>query len=71
MVLVHPQRAQYESALSLTDLDALYGSLLEDHFDFLSATQYCPVLAEIRELVGEAEARSNGSAYGFAQAAAR
>jgi len=70
VVLMHPQRAQHGSALYLKDLDALRNSLLEDHYDFLSASQYCPVLPEIRELVEQAEAKSDQSAYGFALAAA-
>jgi transglutaminase-like putative cysteine protease len=70
VVLMHPQATSQVSSLALSDLDPLQSTLLEDHYDFLSASQYCPALPEIRDLVTEAEVRSDQSAHGFAQAAA-
>jgi transglutaminase-like putative cysteine protease len=70
VVLMHPQPAPQISSLTLDELDRLHEILLGDHYDFISASQYCPALPEIQELVTEAEARSDRSAHGFAQAAA-
>jgi len=69
VVLVHPQTPLQPSALSLEQLDRLHDELTEDYFDWMSASQYCPMLPGIGELIQQAEADSGGTAYGFAQAA--
>lgn len=69
VVLMHPQAAPPSSSLTLSDLAALRENLLDDHYDFLSPSQYCPFLPKILELLAEAETRSDQSAFGFAQAA--
>lgn len=69
VVLMHPQPAPPPSSLTLSDLASLRETLQEDHYDFLSPSQYCPFLPKILELLTEAEMRSDDSAFGFAHAA--
>lgn len=68
VVLVHPQ-PRPESTISLADFAGLADTLYGDHYDFLSPSQYCPFLPEVRELAVQAEARGGKSAWDFAQAA--
>jgi transglutaminase-like putative cysteine protease len=69
VVLMHPQPAPAGPGISLSDLDTLHDSLLGDHYDFLSASQYCPILPEISDLTARAEQRCDGSVAGFAESA--
>jgi transglutaminase-like putative cysteine protease len=69
VVLVHPQDLQAPSILLLPDFDRLRDSLVDDYYDWISPSQYCPFLPAIGELVCQAEKDSDGSVYGFAQAA--
>ena len=69
VVLMHPQPAPVSTA-TLRDLDSGRDALREEHFDWVSPSQYCPFEPEIEELSAEAEASCNGTVYGFAAAAA-
>jgi transglutaminase-like putative cysteine protease len=69
VVLTHPQPAPISTA-TLAELDARRDALLEEHFDWVSPSRYCPFLPEIDELSREAEASCDGTIYGFAAAAA-
>jgi transglutaminase-like putative cysteine protease len=69
VVLVHPQDAQAPSILRLADFDRLRDSLVDDYYDWISASQYCPFLPAIGELVCQAEKDGDETVYGFAQAA--
>ncbi len=69
VVLMHPQIAPFSSA-TLRDLDEKRDTLREEHFDWVSPSQYCPFLEEIDDLSGEAEASCDGTVHGFAAAAA-
>ncbi len=69
VVLMHPQPVDPPTA-TLADLDARRDALVEEHFDWVSPSQYCPFLPEIDELAREAEAACDGTMYGFAVAAA-
>lgn len=71
VVLVHPMIPRPLRDFSLTELDQAHDSLMDDHFDWLSATQYCPMIPELSDLIAESESRCDGSARGFAEAASR
>jgi len=68
VVLVHPQ-PRAKSAIAMADFARLQDTLLDDHYDFLSSSQYCPFLPEVRDLAAQAEARAGRSARDFAQSA--
>jgi transglutaminase-like putative cysteine protease len=68
-VLVHPQQWNAGVPLSLTELDQRREQLNDEYFDWLSPSQYCPVLPEIAEMASEVEALSDGTVRGFAEAA--
>ncbi|HVW85841.1 MAG TPA: transglutaminase family protein [Bryobacteraceae bacterium] len=69
VVLMHAQEAGRSSAVSMGDLDGLHDTLIDDYFDWMSPSRYCPFPAELSELVRQAESEADGSAFGFAQAA--
>lgn len=69
VILMHPQPVP-PSVVTLRDLDAQRDLLREEHFDWVSPSQYCPFLEEIQDLSNEAEASCDGTIYGFAAAAA-
>ena len=69
VVLVHPMIPRPLRDFSLTELDQSRNALMDEHFDWLSATKYCPLLPALNELVAESERRSDGSARGFAETA--
>jgi transglutaminase-like putative cysteine protease len=72
VVLVHPQQPWMARPFPLTELDQCRETLLDDHFDWLSATQYCPLLPDLpglQDLIQAGETRSDGTARGFAEAA--
>jgi len=70
VVLMHPPSHTQSSSITLRELDRVHDGLLEDHYDFLSPSQYCPLLPDLDELISLSEQRAGGSAYAFAQAAA-
>ena len=68
VVLVHPQ-PRSESAIGMAEFAKLADTLHDDHYDFLSPSQYCPFLPEVGELANQAEARAGRSTWDFAQSA--
>jgi transglutaminase-like putative cysteine protease len=68
-VLVHPPLPMAPRAIPLAELDQRHEQLADEYFDWLSPSQYCPVLPAIGEMAKEAEARSDGTVRGFADAA--
>ncbi len=70
VVLVHPHPPRVSREVTLAELDQMQDSLEEEHFDWLSPTQYCPLLSALSELVYAAEESSDGTVRGFAEAAA-
>ncbi len=71
VVLVHPMIPQPLRDFSLAELDQARDALFDEHFDWLSATKYCPLLPGLIGLISESEQRADGSARGFAEAAAK
>lgn len=71
VVLIHPMLPKPLRDFSLAELDQSRESLMDEHFDWLSATQYCPYLSTLNELIRESEQRSSGDVRSFAEAAAR
>ncbi|HWF10866.1 MAG TPA: transglutaminase family protein [Bryobacteraceae bacterium] len=70
IVLVHPPALQPGRAIPLDELDDRLEEWREENFDWLSASQYCPLSLELGELVGAAESRCDGTARGFSDSAA-
>jgi transglutaminase-like putative cysteine protease len=68
-VLVHPQPSYAGAPLLLSELDQRREHLHDEYFDWLSPSQYCPVLPAIAEKANEVEALSDGTVRGFAEAA--
>jgi transglutaminase-like putative cysteine protease len=69
VVLVHPQDQLAPSILLLSDLDRLHDTLVDDYFDWISPSQYCPFLPGIGDLLRETEKDADNTVYGFAQGA--
>lgn len=69
VVLVHPQPEPTVSPMTLAQLEQTREKLLDEYFDWVTPSQYSPYLHAITELAGEAEAASDGTVHGFAQAA--
>src|SRR5580698_9502631 len=70
-VLVHPPPPYSARPLPLSEFDQRHELLQEEYFDWLSPSQYCPVVPEIRDLVNDVEATCDGTIRGFADAASR
>ena len=66
VVLVHSKEPPVPSGFTLAQLDACHDVLLDDHYDWLSASRYCPLLESLRSLISQAEARCDGTVYSFA-----
>ncbi|HYA18643.1 MAG TPA: transglutaminase family protein [Bryobacteraceae bacterium] len=71
VVLVHPQQPWVQRPLPLAELDQCRESLVDDHYDWLSATQYCPLLPALGEFVKMSEERCDGTARSFAEEASK
>jgi transglutaminase-like putative cysteine protease len=69
VVLAHEAPEVPLDPSTLAELDAHSGQLDEEHFDFVAATGYVPHLAQLRDLIEEAERASDGTVVGFARAA--
>lgn len=69
VILVHPPAPADGPKVKLTELDEMRDSLEEEHFDWLSATRYCPRLEALNELIREAEGLSDGTVHGFSESA--
>jgi transglutaminase-like putative cysteine protease len=70
MVLVHPPEPSLAQPTGLEEFDRQRDELMAEHFDWLCATHYCPLLPALDELVRTAEGRSDGTVWGFAESAA-
>lgn len=71
VVLVHPQQPWVNRPFPLAELDQCRESLVDDHYDWLSVTQYCPLLPGLGDFVRMSEERSDGTARGFAEEASK
>jgi transglutaminase-like putative cysteine protease len=69
LVLVHEAAAPRPGSLDLSRVDAMRDELLEEHFDWLAASDYVPHLPELLVIAQAAELASDGTVAGFAQAA--
>ena len=69
VILVHPQAPPPVSKVTLAELTEMRDSLLDDYFDWITTSKYCPDLPAIAEFVRQAEAQSDGTVQGFAEAA--
>jgi transglutaminase-like putative cysteine protease len=70
IVLVHPQLPYSSRPLPLAELDEMNETLEDESFDWMEPSQYCPRLPALSELLQAAELRGDGTARGFAEAAA-
>jgi transglutaminase-like putative cysteine protease len=70
VILVHPQAPPAPSGLTMSDLANAKDRLLEDYFDWITPSKYCPNLPELAGLAQQAEAMSDGTVQGFCNAAA-
>jgi transglutaminase-like putative cysteine protease len=71
VVLVHPQPPNVRRGVPLAELDQMRETLADEHFDWMEPSRYCPRLAALDEIAAAAEQRSDQTARGFAEAAAR
>jgi transglutaminase-like putative cysteine protease len=69
VILVHPPERAGINSVSLAEIDRGRDSLMDDYFDWLTPTRYCPLLPALKELIDETEGRCDGSARGFAETA--
>jgi len=56
---------------TLAQVDAMQEELHDEFYDYLVDSQYVPRLAALDELVSAAESKSDGTAFGFTEAASR
>jgi transglutaminase-like putative cysteine protease len=70
IVLVHPTLPYNSREAPLQELDGMLDALREEHYDWLAASQYCPLPPALHELIQQVEARSDGAVRGFAETAA-
>ncbi|HEX4135496.1 MAG TPA: transglutaminase family protein [Bryobacteraceae bacterium] len=70
IVLVHPASPYDTRAVPLQELDGMSDALREEHYDWLSASQYCPLLPALSGLIQEVEARCDSTVRSFADTAA-
>ena len=71
VILVHPQPPVPRSLVPLSELKQMREALLDDYFDWVTPSKYCPFSPEVAELVAQAEAESDGTVQGFAETASR
>jgi transglutaminase-like putative cysteine protease len=69
VVLVHDAPEPAATRTSLIELDAQRSDLFEEYYDFVAPSAFVPYLRELREILESAEAVSDGTVNGFAQAA--
>ncbi len=67
VVLAHPGAPPLPSLITLDAVGAMHDKLLDDHYDWLNTSQYCPMLPGLGELA--AAVYSDGTACGFAESA--
>lgn len=69
VVLVHPPAPLDLLPIPLAELQRMHDALMDEHYDWLSESRYCPPLAALGELAQGAEERANGTARSFAESA--
>ena len=69
VILMHPQPDPCPSPATLADLDRIKDKLVDDHFDWVAPSKYCPFLPAIGDLICEAESASDKTVFGFVQTA--
>lgn len=69
VVLVHEVPEADAGGVTLSEVKAMRGDLLEEYFDFVTPSAYVPYLPPLTEISKAAEERSDGTAAGFVQAA--
>jgi transglutaminase-like putative cysteine protease len=70
VILVHAQPPAPRSAMPLAQLTAMHDALLDDYFDWITPSNYCPFSTEADALMQEARSRSDSTVQGFAESAA-
>lgn len=70
IVLVHPVAPWQSAPVPLNELDRRLDSLRDEFYDWLAASQYCPLLPALKPVIDEVEARCDGTVRGFAEIAA-
>lgn len=70
IVLVHPVAPYPSAPVPLHELDRRLDALRGEFFDWLAASQYCPLVPALQPVIDEIEARCDGSVRGFAETAA-
>ena len=69
VVLVHPAGPPPGRSVPLAELDQMRDSLIDEHYDWLTESRYCPRLPGLSDLAREAAERSDLTVKGFAEAA--
>ncbi len=65
VVLVHPKDPPTPSAVTVAEMDAQHDILMDDHFDWMSSSRYCPLSDSLGDLIASAESRCDGTLYSF------
>jgi transglutaminase-like putative cysteine protease len=69
VVLAHETPPPPAHPLTLAEFDLRRDQVDEEHFDFMAPTAYVPHLTALKEIIEFAEKNSDGTVFGFAQAA--
>lgn len=69
VVMVHPQPAAELSGLTLARFEGMREAMLDEYFDWISPSRYCPFLPAIEDLQRYSAATSDGTVRGFAETA--
>jgi transglutaminase-like putative cysteine protease len=69
VVLVHPAAPPRKQPVPFAEIQQMRDSLIDEHYDWLTESRYCPKLPELADLAREATERSDLTAKGFAEAA--
>jgi len=68
-VVLRLDAAESAPTATLEEVDAAQEALYEEFYDYLVPSNYVPHLEELDELIAKAEFTSDGTAFGFAEAA--
>jgi transglutaminase-like putative cysteine protease len=69
VVLAHETFGPPANSAMLSELESSHDQLEEEYFDFLAPTGYVPHLNQLKAMVKDAEAASDGTVAGFAETA--
>lgn len=69
VVLVHPTAPLPRQPVPLAELQHMHDSLIDEHYDWLTESRYCPKLPELSDLAREVTEHSDLTVKGFAEAA--